>query len=274
MRSWQIFMATLGELRRDPDATLRVFLGPVLLVFAVGVLLQKCGSDSSSVWMQMFRPAPNPWTGIVLPLFYFAFQIALYSVAAVAWHRLILLNEAPGRFFPRLHLKETGAYLLAGFLQLCVMVLIVVVICALIGFALGLLRLSGQQIGAITGFVGALLGNWLFLRFASNLPNTALREGRPILFGLRATSSEKMTLFLVNLLSLVYAAVVGWIGGFIQRHVPILALGSAFSDFALLAFNVALLTVLYQRYVLKADVDIQATNAWDAPASYTDRQLE
>lgn len=260
MTSWQIVMAALHDLRKDRDATLRIFLGPVLVIFVAQALGARFVPQVLPSAIQAQGMAAIPKVTLVYVLAALVLQAALYSIAAVAWHRFVLKGEAPGRLFPQVHGKAALAYFVTGLVQVVLTMIVVLLMAVGIGIGIGIvIGLTGAATHlaksalvwapAVSVLIGVVFGSWMILRLGCVLPGVAVSGHRPILSGLHATVTHRKTLMGVTFYASILSGVLVGIGGIFSRVVPFLGLGGAVTGFALLSFNAALLTVLYQQFV-------------------------
>lgn len=164
----RVARAAIADLSRDPAATLRVFAPPFLLGL-IGLIFVTFIINP----LTMFRPGR-----LALSMSLYWLFVGLCAIwAAVGWHRLILMREAPGPLGPRPHLTESLGYLMQSVLFY--------ILTMLAGLAVGMVITNAHQhLGLMQMDVllkafwvlNALL-MWLSLRILPVLPAAAIGRG-------------------------------------------------------------------------------------------------
>jgi hypothetical protein len=174
---WQIIQHSFVLLFRNLTDALKVSVGPIMLVaifaFAIIAALGASAEDLIAV-AQGGTPSSALSLAILILLLGFVFVSAWI---AVAWHRLILLEEYPG-ILPAIAGRPIWSYagrsVLIGFLTLLAMIPAAI----LIGLASEMLGPGQPIVGLLAGFLLGTFLSFIWLRLAIVLPATAL--GRPL----------------------------------------------------------------------------------------------
>lgn len=184
-------------------------------------------------------------------------SVAAYLWTAVAWHRYVLAEEAPGPLGPQWHGPEIGNYLWRSFLA----GLIFVFVGFLFGFVIGFISAaSGAPAGVkvILTQLGTVVPCLVvFFRLSPIFPAAAL--GAPITFGeaWSATKGATGSLFLLALVSVVSNLVLALPTSLLTQGAPILGLAwSAAVQWLSLMFGVSVLSTIYGHFVEKRHLSV------------------
>lgn len=150
---------------------------------------------------------------------------------AVAWHRFVLLGEAPTGYLPAFKKENVISYFLRGFQIGLILMLTAIIVGVVSGVIFGLF-LQPVAAGVLAGFASTVVALVLFYRICPVLPAAALGERLAIGAAFEATKGQSGTIIVLaiiggfllllfqlptllggnpgSVLSLVYSAVIGW----------------------------------------------------------------
>ncbi|RJE80496.1 hypothetical protein [Paracoccus sp. JM45] len=186
------------------SAAFRISIPYLVVLFASQLVMLEYRTTLSSDFATL--PMWMAWAMVALPLA----ALLVYLATGVAWHRHVLLNEAPrlmmqGR--PRQVLSYVGTGFLVALLVMVTMMILIAVSSAMFGY---------HPMGYATGIVSLvvltlfyLVITALVLRLATALPGAALRHPRPIRTAWKGTGGHMGSFLLFGLFSMVLQAVVG-----------------------------------------------------------------
>lgn len=197
----------------------------------------------------------NPGPYVVFTLLYYLLSALFFSWLAVGWHRYVLLDEAPGRFLPRLSGDRPWAYF-GRTIQIGLLTMVVVFVAGMpLGMlAAGIVQAAPGPLGLFYAAGPLFLLNWiltaLVLRFSVVLPASAV--GKPITLGeaWSKTSPGNGPIFVIALISMLCSVAAGWIGFWLASIALLLgAVWQLATIWVTVILAVSLLTTLYGHYV-------------------------
>ena len=185
------------------SAAFRISIPYLVLLFASQLITLKYQSTLQSGFMP--QPTWMLWGMLVLAL---AASLA-YLATGVAWHRHVLLNEAPNLMVPG-RARQVLSYVGTG-----ILVALVIMVAMMILIAVASAMFGTYRIGTATDVTGlAILAIFyvaitaLVLRLVTALPGAALRHPKPIRTAWQGTSGHMGSFLLLGVLSMVLQAVV------------------------------------------------------------------
>ena len=178
---FRIVFYSIRQLLGNGSAALRIFLLPTILTFAFINYFQLNCIFSGPAIDQAIRGGNFPWLATTA---LFVFSEFLFLWCAVAWHRFVLLNEAPGLPLLPLRVGRAMAYFRRSLWTLLLALVPVIILATIAVLAL---KFFGAQIFSpaskmyqpsifdpFGSFVIACLFGALFLRVLTSLPAAAL----------------------------------------------------------------------------------------------------
>ena len=208
----RIVSHSIRQLFGNPSAALRIFLLPTMLTFAFMNYFQLNCLFSGPAILNAIHGGYFPWLATTA---LFVFSEALFLWSAVAWHRFVLLNEAPTLPFMPPHVGRILAY----FGRMLWPTLLVFVPMFAIAFATGFAIASlGNKIFAPTDsvirFTSLAIGlpvTALLLRLMTSLPATALGMPGSVKQAWTATRSQRPTLLIVAAGMILFKDGTAWL---------------------------------------------------------------
>lgn len=247
MKSVQIFSHSIRQVINNLPAAIRISGVLYLIQVAVGLVF---GRAMMAGGMGMM-PGAGMGLGAVLVL-----VVALVTGIwiAVAWHRFVLLAEAPTAPVPPFLREKMGAY----FIKTLLIGVILIVVGMVLGMIVGLVAMPLMARG---GGLFALLLMFLLvqvpmiflgLRLAATLPGAALGSDHPAMAGWQATAGDwRVILELAVMLALAVAA-INLIDLFIFGGVTVLAqIWQVIAGWPIMMVGLSVLTTLYGHYIEK-----------------------
>lgn len=193
MKAWQIFRHSVRQVVGNLPGALRVSLVPMAV--QVAVILAMVGL------VVAFSPqieAVQPDLGLILGFFAgFVVVLATGLWIAVAWHRFILMGEAPRGWVPAFHGSRIWAYFLRSLGLGILTGLVAALLAMVVGTVLDiLLPIEGRDVVKLVAMVLLVFLPALTvgLRLCAGLPGAAIDGGRGAEAGWNATRSAKGTL--------------------------------------------------------------------------------
>lgn len=174
---------------------------------------------------------------------------------AVAWHRYVLMNEAPAGFVPAFQGDRVWAYFLRalGVGLLCVLLVIPF---GLIATVVASPFIDPQQPSFMAMLIVILVTYFpiavISYRLSAALPAAALGEGSGFMAGWEATKGESATIAGLSLISILVFFGGSVIGTFVLGGLQILSLAWSIAfNWGVMMVSVSILTTLYGHYIEK-----------------------
>jgi len=237
-------------LLRNLGPALRVSVGPVLIALVATLLLTALGLGSAlGPGADFTQPEVSAGWGFGLFLggiVTLVLWLFVFSWVAVAWHRFILKEEAPGRLPP------LRSDLVWPYLGRSILIALILILAAIpLGLVFGLIA-DGSQSLAMAGIVGILMAlvlGWIGTRLSLVLPARAVE--RPMTFGesWAATASASGAIFLVVLILAVINFVLGSLFSLILGDNLVSGLLSLVVQWFITMLGLSVLTTLYGNLV-------------------------
>ncbi len=170
---WQIIKHSFALLFRNLPDALKVSVGPIILVAVFAItLMVSLGASSEDLIAVAAGGTPSTALSLAILILFLGF-VFVSAWVAVAWHRLILLEEYPG-LLPgiagRPIWRYAGRSIQVGLLTLLAMIPAAI----LIGLAAQTLGGDQPVVGLLAGFLLGTFLSFVWLRLAIVLPATAL----------------------------------------------------------------------------------------------------
>jgi len=238
---WRIFVHSLRMVIGNWRDVLRIVLVPVLIWGSLlGAFVTYIGAQQSEVAQGVL---------IFSTLWFVAVATLLVLWVLVAWHRFILLEEAPTRFLPPFHFDRMLAYL--GY------VLLVSLLVVLPSLALVTPLIMMSQIGVLA-FVGMgvvyVCAGIVFFRLSVILPASAIDRPLSLSQAWQATSGSFFGFLILLIVSVVFQTAINWLVEAFS-FIPMLHFALSVLVSALLGLiNVSILTTLYGVFVEKREL--------------------
>jgi hypothetical protein len=232
MLGWKLFLRAINLILDHLDAALRLSVLPYGAVLAVSIWTAVTWPELVGFEVAAVDDATQLPSGFVGALLLSAIaNLVAYIWIAVAWHRFILLSEGGQGLVPPVH----GGVML-GYLGRSILLGLAVGVLALAASTMVsvlLLPLFGQAVAPLIGALTLFVAMILFYRLGVVLPAGAIGRSMNFAEAWRATEGHSGTAILLALLtvaftfllqvpalldgtaglvSVVYGAVVGWIG--------------------------------------------------------------
>lgn len=254
MLGWRLFKHSISMIFRNLPVIIRISWFPLLCFGgAIWAFFYSIGLPLSTLWGPSVRFTGSELSsGLFLKFgLFWLFSAFLAIWGVVAWHRYVLLEEAPEGWIPKFRSTAVGTYVWRLFL----LVLAFLALGVPLGFLLlGVVSALGWIGIALFVLAGAVLAT-AFTQMAVTLPAAALEK--PISFGEAWEASIddfwQVLLLVVLVGGLQYAA--DWISTQLV-FVPVLGFVVPLLFAAFLAMlNVSILTTLYGHFVEERPVD-------------------
>ena len=253
MKGWNLFMHSVrmvfGNLGMAAQVSLVLYA--IYAVTYIG-LMQSLGPEM----LMLEGPAPVlPSSGFWLKLMgVYVVSMVLITWVAVAWHRYVLLGEAPTGWVP----AWPGSKILGYLLRSILLGLVVMAVMIIIGFVIGFLAaaLGMPSLSVLIVIIGLPLSLVMAFRLSAILPAGAVGKPMGLKDAWQATSGQSGTVFLMaiflalgsvivslpslisenpySMLNLIYTMVTGWFMAMV---------------------SVSVLTTLYGHFVEGRDLD-------------------
>ncbi|GAB1378068.1 hypothetical protein [Pararhodobacter aggregans] len=181
----------------------------------------------------------------------------------VAWHRFILLEEAPGAFLPAWNGAAIWGYFKAGFVLGLIIALLFIPLMLIAGLVVFPLLGAGADaaspglVAGLVAFVVTLLpAIYVFYRLSPVLPGAAIERPltlREAWYQTGTSGAAFITLALASLLA-------GWaldalIPALAQVSVPLALIWSAVTQWLVFLVGASILTTLYGHYIEKRELN-------------------
>ena len=189
----------------------------------------------------------------------FIVSIVVSLWIAVAWHRFILLEEAPEGVIPAFNGAAIGSY----FVACLIFGLILILIAIPVGFLAGLVILPFAMAGGgQPGLVGAFLfGALLYLplayvgyRISPILPSAALGERMPLKEAWYATGTSGAAFVVLTVVSVLASLILQWPSGVLGW--PIGPVWLFLVQWATVLVGASILTTIFGHYVEKRALNV------------------
>ena len=232
-----------GMVTRNWREALRIFLVPAILgmlVVAFGTAVAGVFADNTAVII-----------GLLMVLVVAIVYVTLWTV--VAWHRFVLLEEAPTGWLPRLSKKHMASYFVAGLKIFLVSFLIGIPV----GFVLGFF---GQLLGSLNGrlvqfglmFIVAVLA----YRWVAILPAAAIGQPIGMKNAYEATKGATGAIILVLAISFGLGFAAELVVTAVSKVLPIIGVALDLVAASIIGLiNVSVLTTFYGHYVEGRPID-------------------
>lgn len=254
MKGWQIFWESVLRVFNNLGAALRVSAVPYIIMAAMAAVLlfPTIGIMGDPEAMNAAITAGTfPWINLLI-----AGLVGATGTfwIAVAWHRYILLDEAPA-IIPAFRAGRIGAYFLRA--------LVIGIILAVIGFVLALVgslvvsSLLRPGISAPMIFVGGLILMLIVgvpllvlgLRLSTSLPGAAVGSAKGIGDAWRATAGQLGTFVVLALILVVASFLSNYVSNFLAWNSVLLLVWSIVVGWVSAMLGLSILTTLYGHYV-------------------------
>ncbi|SLN69559.1 hypothetical protein TRL7639_04049 [Falsiruegeria litorea R37] len=248
MLGWRLFKHSISMIFRNLPVIIRISWFPLLCFGgAIWAFFYSIGLPLSTLWGPSVRLTGSELSsGLFLKFgLFWLFSAFLAIWGVVAWHRYVLLEEAPEGWIPKFQRTAVGTYIW----RLILLVLAFLALGVPLGFLLlGVVSALGW-IGITLFVVAGVVLATAFTQMAVTLPAAALEK--PISFGEAWEASIddfwQVQLLVVLVGGLQYAA--DWISTQLV-FVPVLGFAVPLLCAAFLAMlNVSILTTLYGHFV-------------------------
>jgi hypothetical protein len=178
---------------------------------------------------------------------------------AVAWHRFILLEEAPGGVVPPFNGAAFGSYFVAGLIFAAILIAVAIPVSLLAGVLLFPLMMAGS---GQPGFFGALLfGALVYLpmayvgyRISPILPSAAVGARMALKDAWYATGTSGAAFVVLTLVSVLASVIIqapgGWLGW------PLGPIWLFLVQWATVLVGASILTTIYGHYVEKRPLNV------------------
>lgn len=247
MKGWQLFAHSVRQVFGNFGAAVRISFAPMLIQTTILVAF--------GFFAMRNVAAPSVAFGVG---FFSAMVVAFIATLwiAVAWHRFVLLNEAPQGLLPAFK----GDRVMAYFLRTLAYLGISLVFGFIFGFvfsALGAMMRFESQSSAILflAVVGLIIGVpalALSFRLSSGLPGAALGAEGDFTVGWRATNGATGDIIVMTIIVVAVSLVLQFIGGFAFSRLAIFAaVWDILLSWVSTMVGVSILTTLYGHYVEK-----------------------
>lgn len=252
MKGLELLLHSIRQVTGNLDGAIRVSALPYAIQVVAGLLL---GAGLVGAGADTAMPSGGAMVGLGLSGLLFMVAVLVTSLwTAVAWHRFILLNEAPHGFVPSFHKDRILAYFLRALAYGLLVLLIGMVLGMIIGFILSPVANSGN-VGLFMFLIALLVQLPLVIlsfRLMAGLPGTALGEGTDIMAGWQATKGATFDIAVLAVFVVVVHLLIGLIDYYVLSGVWALTfLWNVVVGWLLTMVGVSILTTLYGHYVQK-----------------------
>lgn len=259
MKGLSILLHAIGMVTTNLNAALRISAALMAVQFVLALLLGVqflyTGEDMSASMMAGSYPYGSVGLLVII-------QAVSTLWIAVAWHRFVLREEAPGAALPAFNGPAILSYVVGGI----IFVLVLIVVAIPFGILAGILAAplmaspatgSAMVSGAILFVVLWLPVTYISYRISPILPSAALQERMPLKEAWYATGTSGAA-FLVLAVASVLAVWVINLPVMLLAHVSyFLAFVWAFAaQWAVLLVGVSVLTTIYGHYVEKRALNV------------------
>lgn len=260
MLGFRLFLHALRMVLGNLDAAVRIS-APAIAVYAVSQVLilayvPELQQAPGTVQMPFEGLAP----GIALLLIGLGILSAvLFLAVAVAWHRYILLEEAPGALGPRWNADAVLRYFFAGLVL--GLVILAVAIPVVIVASMVILPLAGGARMPMAGTVLFLLTVYapltiVFYRLAPILPSAALGPRITLSAAWTATRGAGGAVALLALLSVLGVLALAAPIAALDQISPVLGLiWELLANWFQMLIGVSVLSTLYGHFIEKRDLN-------------------
>ncbi|MEM9797256.1 MAG: hypothetical protein AAF919_12245 [Pseudomonadota bacterium] len=202
MLGWKLFLRALTLLIDNLAVALRVSAIPYGMTAAASLWLSTGWPEVNlqAIASGALQPPPGFASAALLVL---VVTIVSYLWVAVAWHRYVLLGEAPSGWLPPLRgslmLGYLGRFLLVALVTLLVVLAIATMISAL------LVPIVGAAALILVNAAAFLLGLIVFYRCGLILPAGTIEKSMTLNEAIVATKGQSGTVIVLALLTLVFS---------------------------------------------------------------------
>ncbi len=251
----QILIHAIRMVLNNLGAALRISALPMLVVLALTLAMGGPGE-------MLVDPDAAVPTGRMGGLFLATLlQLAAALWIAVAWHRYILLEEAPEGFVPPFNGRAILSYFWAGVIFSAVLVLVAIPLVLIAGVIAGpMIVAEGGAVGGFAALVLFLLV-WLPVTFVSYrispiLPSAAIGERLPLKEAWYATGTGGAAFIVLALASVLLVWILNLPAGLLIAVSVQLAFLWAFAvQWAVTLGGASVLTTIYGHFVEKRELD-------------------
>ena len=252
MVGWLIFKHSLKMLLRNFGKALHIYAVPwiigvvavLVVIFIAGLPLDLTGEGIA---------APEDVSAGKLVVVFLSMLVIIILVSlwiAVAWHRYILMEEAPTGILPPIHQDRIAAYLGRGFLLFLAFLVPGVVLVFLLVTLAEVSMTSGIVVGVVLGFALAVL----FYRLSVILPAAALGQKMSFSEALEATKGATGPIIVIGLCFLALQILIE-LALSVVMFIPVIGfVGSILVAMFSTMLGISILTTLYGYYVEKREV--------------------
>ncbi len=255
----QILLHAIRMVANNPGAALRIsgvlMAVQFVLVMALGLEGLFLGEDATG----MIASGDYPHGGAALVML---LQGVTALWVAVAWHRFILREEAPGTFVPAFNGRAILSYLWAGVIFLLVMILVAIPFGVLAGILAAPVMASPTAGTALSSGLILFLLLWLPVTYISYrispiLPAAALRDPLPLREAWYATGASGPAFVVLAVASVLLV----WLANLpvvpLSRGARLLGFVWAFVvQWGVLLVGVSVLTTIYGLFIEKRELNV------------------
>jgi hypothetical protein len=255
MLGLQILFHAIRMVLRNLGPALRISALPMALLLAASLVLEGSATPGDpEAPLTAARAAGLALGGLL--------QLAAALWIAVAWHRYILLGEAPEGVVPAVNGRALLSYLWAGVIFTLVLILVAVPFALLAGVIVGPMVIADQ--GVVRGSVALVLFLmvWLPVTFVSYrispiLPSAAIGARLPLREAWYATGTASGAFIVLALASVLVVGGLNTPTGILLAVAPPLAfLWSFVVQWAVILGGASVLTTIHGHFVEKRELHV------------------
>ena len=249
MKAWRIFRHSVRQVTGNLPTALRVSLVPMAVQVAVLVAMM-----AVIVAFSPMIESSGPDLGLILGFLAGVVVVAITALwIAVAWHRFILMGEAPRGWIPAFHGARLWAYFLRSLGQALVTGLVAVILGMVVGFVVDLLFPTDEGVVKLTAIVLLVFLPVLTLglRLWAGLPGAAIDGGQGFGAGWDATEGATGTLLALTGIGILAQLGLSLVGSALD-YANLWILSAAWQlvvSWLVTMVGVSVLTTLYGHYV-------------------------
>lgn len=248
MLGWQIFKHSLSMVTRNLGKAVHICAVPwVIAVAVIFILAIVMGVSFDSVASGSIG---GGLMGGLLLLLIIAVVIATALWIAVAWHRYILLEEAPSGLLPPIHQDRMLAYLGRGFLLLLVFLVTGAVLFGIVASMAAVVPAFAVILGVAVGLTMVVV----FYRLSVILPAAALGERMTLTQALEQTRGATGPILIIAVVMFLFEIAIQ-LGVLLLSFIPLIGvLASLVATMFTTMLGISILTTLYGYYIEKRDL--------------------
>lgn len=237
----RMVLINLGMALRISLSLMAVLLVVVLVLGTGGVMLGSAGLSQASGSY-----------GLAAAFVTAVLAVVIWLWIAVAWHRFVLREEAPGGFLPPFNGSAIASYFVAAILFGLVLIVVALPLSLVVGLIAGpILFSAGGQPGLAAGFIVFLLiylpVTYVGYRISPILPSAALGERMALKEAWYATGTAGMDFIVLAVISVLASYVLSLplalIGG------PAAVIWGFVVNWTSVMVGASILTTIYGHYV-------------------------